>query len=608
MSSDRPLSKLVALTWLACSGPALSTVLTEAIRTGRPPSLKRCLAKAKRELNFGVLPQECHGKVQRFYCQKVQDAGFWRHVELPMQACHVDAASVPTPALQHTAYATAKLGYVILSHRYPESVKRLVMRLFEPEATAFVVHVDIKSPGMFNELARWRQAEQMQDIVEVKSEFNVVRGGSAMLQAELKGISVLLQSALVWDFCILLSEQDYPLRANQVLAEYLWVHGGSSFVSVDEGECERDVSFQCGERVVSLSGGVQFPKLPGVRYGSGSQWVVLTRALTVQITADVGNRSTMTGMIYHDLIAMKQPDESFFQAVVLNANHCATHVDYSLHWTDKGSLREIRSNTSEYSILSPGELHTEADYFKLAQVRQQSLWAFFARKFDGGGSRLKDRLDHASTESARAHWTAVQVPAASRLVEALACSLCTAGETTRLRRNRDTLLSIQTLRIRLRRGNVLQTLQVREKLAMPAIPQPVLALRVGCQWNTTELAFDGDVSLVSASSSGPHACRSLWAVAYWRMSRQPLSHNLVLVWVDPKGTPMQHAPITATEHSVLLWHRYSAALPLPQGQWTLKVTRPNAQVLAQRTFFAYGEPGDVPWSAVHEYFEIAAAD
>lgn len=129
------------------------------------------------------------------------------------------------------------------------------------------------------------------------------------------GIRLLLNHVIHWDFCVLLSEQDappdsaklgvvwqgrngassqpracmrpclsrraedYPLRANSAFAEYLWMHRGTSFVSVDEdgilvfvcavtpwvshatcavqGECERDVSYQCGDRVVSLLPGAK---------------------------------------------------------------------------------------------------------------------------------------------------------------------------------------------------------------------------------------------------------------------------------------------------------------------------------------------------------------
>merc|ERR1712032_1201748 len=78
--------------------------------------------------------------------------------------------------------------------------------------------------------------------------------------------------------------------------------------------------------------------------------------------------------------SVKQPDESFFQAVILNSRFCVWHTDYTLHWTDKNSMREVRSDTSEYNILSPGVLHSGADIFKIAEVRKQALWARL-RKF-----------------------------------------------------------------------------------------------------------------------------------------------------------------------------------------------------------------------------------
>ena len=105
------------------------------------------------------------------------------------------------------------------------------------------------------------------------------------------------------------------------------------------------------------------------------------------------NLSTAAGTILNDLTAVKQPDESFFQAgtqtaeicsacqeqtglnmfeeiseisqvgaqlrleaIVLNSEFCDSYSDYTLHWTDKDSMREVRSVTSEYNIMSPGVL------------------------------------------------------------------------------------------------------------------------------------------------------------------------------------------------------------------------------------------------------------
>lgn len=44
------------------------------------------------------------------------------------------------------------------------------------------------------------------------------------------------------------------------------------------------------------------------------------------------------------------------QVTVLNSEFCTRYSDYTLHWTDKDSMRQVRSLTSEYNILSPGVL------------------------------------------------------------------------------------------------------------------------------------------------------------------------------------------------------------------------------------------------------------
>eukprot|EP00928_Gymnodinium_smaydae_P014892 TRINITY_DN15468_c0_g1_i3.p1 TRINITY_DN15468_c0_g1~~TRINITY_DN15468_c0_g1_i3.p1 ORF type:complete len:614 (-),score=112.39 TRINITY_DN15468_c0_g1_i3:137-1978(-) len=563
---------------------AVATLLSDAIDGTQkaPLSRQRCLKTARRELNLPVLPPECHDDILEFYCEKVRDVTSRRYREGLEGGCNTSRTeidSVPVDMV-HVTYSPPKLGYVILMHRSTENVKSLIWRLYEPELTAFAVHVDTKSAAAFEDLTAWRSQEGMEGAVEVLSERNVVRGGSGMLGAELAGIRALLRSQVKWEYCILLSEQDYPLRANQVLFQWLWVHRGVNFISVDEGECERDVSFQCGDKVVSLSGGAQYPKLPGVRYGSGSQWFAITRSLAAAVTSATGDAASTSalGAIFKDLSGVKQPDESFFQAAVLNTKFCEEHIDYTLHWTDKDSMKEVRSITSEFTILSPGVLGSAADYAKLTEVRQQSLWAFFARKFDESreSMQLKSRLDFAAGESGKPRWIPVRVPNINRLAEIFVSSLRSVEEVSRLARNHDGLLSLQTLRVRLRplpgekAGGSSTVLYLRERLAMPARAHSALALRIGCDLNRTELDFEGDTSAVAAAATGAYACGSLWALVYWRMSRRPVHRDLVLVWVDPMGTPMQHAPISITEHSVLLWHRYTATLPLPRGLWTLR--------------------------------------
>jgi len=116
--------------------------------------------------------------------------------------------------------------------------------------------------------------------------------------------------------------------------------------------------------------------------------------------------------------------------------------------------------------------------------------------------------------------------------------------------------------------------------------------------------FDGDVSAVFASGTGSHGCAGVWAIIHWQMSKKPVSEELLLVWIDPGGTPLQHAPIRISENSVLLWHRYTGTTILTQGQWKLEVQSIHGGVLARRSFFVYREPSQIPWERVKEYFDI----
>lgn len=600
------IAQLPSLAW----GLEVKSMLSDAIQKKKAYSYKKCLANIGRELNFAVVPSECHEEMQHFYCSKVRDVSSKRYTELFAHNCSKTGLVLATAELKPTAYKQLGIGFVILSHQYPENVKRLIMRLWEPHSTTFAVHVDVKNPDMTKVLSAWVEAERMSDVVTVFSDFNVVRGGSAMLNAELQGIRVLLNSSLPWGYCILLSEQDYPLRSNSVLAEWLWVHRGSSFISVDESECERDLSFQCGDRVVSMSGGQQYPKVPGMRYGSGSQWFAITQELAARVVEDLDRPFSVIGTIYRDLLSVKQPDESFFQAIILNSEFCNRHIDYVMHWTDKDSFREVRSDTSAYNILSPGVLGDGEDYLKLAEVRSKSLWAFFARKFDSSwkSEHLRNKLDQSAGEQSQTSWAPVQPPAVGRLTETLFSSMSLPLSIDRAGRNKDGLFAFQTLRIGFAGQAVGRKMFIREKWASPKEPHDVLSIRVGCSWNKTELVFDGDVSIVSSNDAGDYSCESLWAVLHWRMSKKPVSRELLLVWVDPLGTPMQHVPIKIQEMSVVLWHRYTASLPLPKGTWKIEIMTPERMVVARRFFYVYHRPEDVPWHVAHEYFEALHVD
>jgi hypothetical protein len=115
-----------------------------------------------------------------------------------------------------------KVANLILAHKSPEQLVRLIRRLHTPDR-AFVVHLDKKSQG-----PEWDRV-----VAELK-ELDVLWAGRvtcswgkfSQVEATLNCISKLRESGISWDFVNLLSGQDYPIRPNEHLEDHLNAHRG----------------------------------------------------------------------------------------------------------------------------------------------------------------------------------------------------------------------------------------------------------------------------------------------------------------------------------------------------------------------------------------------
>lgn len=68
---------------------------------------------------------------------------------------------------------------------------------------------------------------------------NVVWGGYSMVQAELNGMQYLLSINAEWDFFINLSGQDYPLKSQKSIREFLTKNKGNNFLKIANQVFER---------------------------------------------------------------------------------------------------------------------------------------------------------------------------------------------------------------------------------------------------------------------------------------------------------------------------------------------------------------------------------
>jgi core-2/I-Branching enzyme len=130
------------------------------------------------------------------------------------------------------------LAYVVLAHKLPRQLARLLERLDHPDDVA-LVHVDAKKPI---EPFR-RELEPLLRSGRVRFTRERVRchwGGPGHLRATLAAAEELLDSGHGFSHMVLLTGQDYPIRPLEEIREFFAEHEGESFLSWSLGE-GRDV-------------------------------------------------------------------------------------------------------------------------------------------------------------------------------------------------------------------------------------------------------------------------------------------------------------------------------------------------------------------------------
>ena len=120
-----------------------------------------------------------------------------------------------------------KITYLILAHRYPKQLRRLIQRL-HTEHAAFLIHIDSRV-----DIALFQQ--ELRDVNFVR--FVVNRhtskwGSRGITDAFLSGFCEILSSDFKTDYVIVLSGQDYPLRSNEQIQQFFTrpVNLGKNFV------------------------------------------------------------------------------------------------------------------------------------------------------------------------------------------------------------------------------------------------------------------------------------------------------------------------------------------------------------------------------------------
>lgn len=259
------------------------------------------------------------------------------------------------------------LAYFLLVHRYPNQFKRLFKAIYHAD-NQYVVHIDKSS-----------SEEIHQDIHHFLSEYpnasliesmDANWGGYSLVDAELRGMKMLLEKSDSWEFFINLSGQDFPLQSQENICQFLKKNKGRNFIKMSNQKDTRPETLHRIEKYVEESGrnitevpSRNRPFMKDVTPYIGNQWMILCREFCEFVTHS-DEIKKFRDFYRHSLIA----DEGFFQTVLMNTSYPPSVINDDKRAIDWIPMGDIKLKPRDFTSLDEKQLCSSKN--------------LFARKFD----------------------------------------------------------------------------------------------------------------------------------------------------------------------------------------------------------------------------------
>jgi hypothetical protein len=258
------------------------------------------------------------------------------------------------------------IAYFILVHRYPEQFKRLMKAIYEP-GNQYVVHID-KSSGAFlaKDIANFLRPYQGVKILPAQ---NALWGGYSLVEAELRGMAMLLEMSDSWTHYINLSGQDFPLKSQRYMRDFVKANPGKQYIrALDQAARRPETMNRLESYYIEALGEMVPTEIPRAFFADarpyiGTQWKVVTRAFCEHVCHDPA-AERYKEFYRNSFIA----DEGFFQTVLMNHGGLGQVMNDDLRMIDWVPDGDIKLRPRNYGTADIAEL-----------VRSSDL---FARKFD----------------------------------------------------------------------------------------------------------------------------------------------------------------------------------------------------------------------------------
>ncbi|MEO6916919.1 MAG: beta-1,6-N-acetylglucosaminyltransferase [Chitinophagaceae bacterium] len=285
-------------------------------------------------------------------------------------------------------------AYLILAHKYPEQLSRLVEAL-DDELSYFFIHIDKSSDiKQFGHFDKYR--DRIQFLTREKADW----ASYGLVQAILHGLQAAHDSPHQFRQVILLSGQDYPIKSNDYITRFAEQYCDKIFLEYhrlpDHDKWQPHgglyrvnkyfMGFKAWQKLCSkslnfLSGKLSFLQRKmygGMQPYAGSMWWIFSMPAVTYILDFI--------KVHPGYIAFHKytfaVDEVFFHTILLNATD--PEMARNIVNSNKRFIRWKDHKSSHPEFLSE-EYFTELEHSD----------ALFARKFEPAkGSQVLDLIDH----------------------------------------------------------------------------------------------------------------------------------------------------------------------------------------------------------------------
>ncbi len=265
--------------------------------------------------------------------------------KLPKMQTAFPKTQPQTQTLKSHATSHVKIAYFIMIHHKPHVFKAMFQKIYTKDQFYFI-HIDRKAQDSFTEEIQL-YITQFPNVFILES-LNIVSGGFSMIQAELNAMEFLLNASREWDYFINLSGEDYPLKSQPIIRNFLTVNNGRNYLFYYDQKFYRPdtlkrIQNHFTELAYMISSFIykrEFMK--GVIPYIGGKWFMFTRETCAFLTS---NKKVMDFEDYY--LHTFLPAESFFQTVLMNT-----------------SFNDIIVNDDKRAIFEKSIFHNKQDILK----------------------------------------------------------------------------------------------------------------------------------------------------------------------------------------------------------------------------------------------------